>query len=804
MFGGGIVGKTTNKTTWCRFNKKFATACINGNPGVKRLYIGNYEDILDFYIDPITGVILSGLTCSGDGHVFYQIELLPEMAMCQDIPKISVENGSATSIPTVKFRIVQVNADTLEAYNQLKHGKFVAVYENQEGKLFILGLKRGLYLTAATMGTDESTFEGLLAELTGRESIGVFALSQDMIDKWCEYVDGPCTVIPWWGTSGTNGISCAGSSGTSGTSGTNGTSGTSFHGGTSGTSGSSATIANWKFEQNLFDTSGHGYTLIKSGSTDNDVYTLVNPDQGTCGYAYYFGTMGTSGRFLNLTNQIIPYGGTHMSPTLGSFHIRFLFKFQTVVPKTNIFNYYFTGITSGFGLGVNDVNELVFYKYEDNYMETPCVTYYIPKITAETGIWYYCSIGQADDGYIHCDIQKNFNINVNYYCDINFNDTTSLIQNPPVVGLVLGRGLTQYLNNEYNTGGSDYNYYQFHQNNLIGWIDEFRIESNQDWIDPYYWNLYDCYVTGNTFSYGSPASFGSFGSLGTVSLGSLGGIGGLFHNGSSGTSGICTNGTSGTSGTSGTNGTSAFVGSSGTNGTSCSGTSGTNGTTCTGTSGTDGTGGGHSLGSKAGKSGSGGLGSLGDVVSGSLGQSGDIGFNGTSGTSGSGCSSGTSSTSGACTSGTSGTNGTSHYVGEIFGGGTVFYTDGHTGLTVSTDNVLNIQWALNSKWDTIGTSTSYGSGNNNTTLIHNKYPSDNIAANFCYNLSYSGYSDWYMPSKDEFTILRNSGIINDSIHSYWCSSEVDNTYAWTEASNTWFSTVMKQNVNQYVVPIRTF
>ena len=55
-----------------------------------------------------------------------------------------------------------------------------------------------------------------------------------------------------------------------------------------------------------------------------------------------------------------------------------------------------------------------------------------------------------------------------------------------------------------------------------------------------------------------------------------------------------------------------------------------------------------------------------------------------------------------------------------------------------------------------------------------------IAARLCGDLVLNGYSDWYLPSKDELhQLLTNQTAIGYVTHSfYWSSSQYSNSLAW--------------------------
>jgi hypothetical protein len=58
----------------------------------------------------------------------------------------------------------------------------------------------------------------------------------------------------------------------------------------------------------------------------------------------------------------------------------------------------------------------------------------------------------------------------------------------------------------------------------------------------------------------------------------------------------------------------------------------------------------------------------------------------------------------------------------------------------------------------------------------------NIAAKICDDLVFNGYSDWYLPSRDELQImyqqLKVNGIGNFANDVYWSSSENYSDGAW--------------------------
>ena len=124
-----------------------------------------------------------------------------------------------------------------------------------------------------------------------------------------------------------------------------------------------------------------------------------------------------------------------------------------------------------------------------------------------------------------------------------------------------------------------------------------------------------------------------------------------------------------------------------------------------------------------------------------------------------------------------------HYIGENFGGGIIFYIDGtgQHGLISATIDQGSAQWGC---YGTLigGTSSAIGTGQANTTAIVNGCGEAGIAARICDDLVLNGYSDWFLPSRDELEqmyIQRN--VIGGFLFApYWSSTEDTDNYAWNQ------------------------
>ncbi len=147
-------------------------------------------------------------------------------------------------------------------------------------------------------------------------------------------------------------------------------------------------------------------------------------------------------------------------------------------------------------------------------------------------------------------------------------------------------------------------------------------------------------------------------------------------------------------------------------------------------------------------------------------------------------------------------------IAYIFVPGDSGYVAGQThGLIATTTNQsTGAQWGC-SGTSIAGTGTTLGTGLANTTAIVNGCATTIIAARLCDNLVSGGYSDWYLPSRDELIKLytNRSSIGGFSNVSYWSSSQVGTTTAWSInfSTGTSSSTSTKSTL-MYVRAIRKF
>tara|TARA_B110000495_G_C23006571_1_gene594705 strand:- start:47 stop:805 length:759 start_codon:yes stop_codon:yes gene_type:complete len=119
----------------------------------------------------------------------------------------------------------------------------------------------------------------------------------------------------------------------------------------------------------------------------------------------------------------------------------------------------------------------------------------------------------------------------------------------------------------------------------------------------------------------------------------------------------------------------------------------------------------------------------------------------------------------------------SQNIGDFYQGGIVFHLDSFgKGLIIdtsyiqstypwSTQDDLVSDWGPNLHFCAGTEDTSIGGGWINTTSFINDHPNQFYAANICYNSTSGGYSDWFLPSKDElWRAMLRINVIDSSIN----------------------------------------
>lgn len=158
-------------------------------------------------------------------------------------------------------------------------------------------------------------------------------------------------------------------------------------------------------------------------------------------------------------------------------------------------------------------------------------------------------------------------------------------------------------------------------------------------------------------------------------------------------------------------------------------------------------------------------------------------------------------------------------IGESFGGGIVAYinqTDQHGLIAAPADQSSGIPWAKPSFQSTSvpspgATGTAIGTGKTNTDAIIDQNGSgSDFAAGIARNYTGGGYTDWYLPSKDELGQLyvnlkdNNDNVGGFAADYYWSSSEYSATHAWIQLFGNSVQLIYNKVIDNRVRAVRAF
>jgi hypothetical protein len=146
-------------------------------------------------------------------------------------------------------------------------------------------------------------------------------------------------------------------------------------------------------------------------------------------------------------------------------------------------------------------------------------------------------------------------------------------------------------------------------------------------------------------------------------------------------------------------------------------------------------------------------------------------------------------------------------------GGIIFYKSGNIRLECAPASTEwpQKQWNNNdspNRYEDCGTGSEVGTGSSNTSDIVATIGNYTYAAKYCYDLSYGGYSDWFLPSLNELHLmydnLKSAGLGGFAIAYYWASTQYSSLNAYRQRFDS--GTTNKENKMQanYVRAVRMF
>lgn len=169
-----------------RFNQNIATACRNSQPGISTIYIANYADVTTITenADGTLITAITGTTASGEtSGMFYTIAVNKESSGFVDNTDISVPDGRSIYIPTVTFKVSNMDSTTRTIFKQLSQATVSVIFKTIDGLYYYAGKSNGLDMITGTFNTGvaRGDYKGLEVTLEGLESEPVIQIDTDSV-----------------------------------------------------------------------------------------------------------------------------------------------------------------------------------------------------------------------------------------------------------------------------------------------------------------------------------------------------------------------------------------------------------------------------------------------------------------------------------------------------------------------------------------------------------------------------------------------------------------------------------------------
>ena len=161
-------------------------------------------------------------------------------------------------------------------------------------------------------------------------------------------------------------------------------------------------------------------------------------------------------------------------------------------------------------------------------------------------------------------------------------------------------------------------------------------------------------------------------------------------------------------------------------------------------------------------------------------------------------------------------DGTCIVIGDNYQGGIIFWLDGNGGglIAAPSDQSTAAEWGCSGGSISGADGIAIGTGNQNTIDIEAGCVTSGTAADICANLTFAGYSDWFLPSKDELNemylnigqgnALGLGNIGGFANNDYWSSTEDGSFNAWGQYFTSGYQGIISKGDNGGVRAVRAF
>lgn len=156
-----------------RFNQTIVKQCGGGTPGIKRLWVSNYEDVGTVTESAgLVTAISSATTYTGGTDFWYSVHLNRESSSFMDQVTLNTPSGNYFYKPTLTLKLGSLDVAIRTLFNQISQTELVFIVETVDGKQYLLGKAQGMTVETATMNSGTAaadTNKGFEGTFSGAE-----------------------------------------------------------------------------------------------------------------------------------------------------------------------------------------------------------------------------------------------------------------------------------------------------------------------------------------------------------------------------------------------------------------------------------------------------------------------------------------------------------------------------------------------------------------------------------------------------------------------------------------------------------
>lgn len=146
--------------------------CDKQVPGIKRVYLGNYDEVGTYTLDNLTGAVTAITMTGSPVGTFKVFEFAKETGSAGSTVNSDVPNGLLSFTPTITLQFTKLEQSKRNTIALMALANLVAIVETNDGKYWLFGKDNGLQISEGTSatGTANTDFSGYNLTLTGNES----------------------------------------------------------------------------------------------------------------------------------------------------------------------------------------------------------------------------------------------------------------------------------------------------------------------------------------------------------------------------------------------------------------------------------------------------------------------------------------------------------------------------------------------------------------------------------------------------------------------------------------------------------